>query len=177
MIRILLIGSRYLKESPGGAAKSFINIYNGLKKYDDYEVSFLPLHTGKINKFFVYFKAINFLFIPRILRKIRRFKPNLIICQAALGYSSIISAYIKRIPVICLVRDVSYICPKNIDIFKYGNPCTGLESKNICFNCINHWRTLRVFLGDKPKTWMNSLNAVFTLFAIYNSLMHADSIY
>ncbi len=67
-----------------------------------------------------------------------------------------------NINVINIVRDISLICPKNLDIVEYGISCKGLTSKKICYNCINNWRTLREILRNKPKNWRFSLNATLT---------------
>jgi glycosyltransferase involved in cell wall biosynthesis len=163
MIRILVVSPQLKKGSVGGLLKSSNNIFNGLGRLDDFQIktiAFNPLK--KTNKIFIYFKMGNLLYIRRIIKEINRYKPHVIISQASIAIPTIISARIKKIPMINIVRDVSIICPKNIDVISYGKPCSGLKGKNPCYNCINNWRSLRVIIGDKPHGWQYSLNAVFS---------------
>jgi glycosyltransferase involved in cell wall biosynthesis len=163
MIKVLTITFPYEARTAGGASKSFLRIIKGLKQSKEFRIEALILSVRKnLIKFYNPLEIGYFAFIPKIVKKINNFKPNIIITQTALALPSIIAGRIKKIPVINIVRDTSLICPKFVDIFNYGNSCPGLESKKICYNCINHWRTLRVLLGNRTKGWQNSLRSTYS---------------
>jgi len=52
------------------------------------------------------------------------------------------------------------VCPKHIDIIKYGIACPGLESRDICYKCIDFWRSLRVLIKNKPHGWQHTIRAI-----------------
>ena len=161
MIKILTITFHYETRTAGGASKSFLKIIDGLKQSKEFKIEALTFSIRK--KLVKLYKPIPigyFAYIPKIVKKINNFRPSIIITQTALALPSIISGKIKNIPVINIIRDTSLICPKYLDIVDYGNSCPGLKSKRICYSCINHWRTLRVLLGNRPKGWQNSFKSV-----------------
>ena len=150
MIRLLIISVKYGKKSTGGAAKSFINILRGLSQLQNIKVQiYSKTSTGVIKKVFDSFGFSYFLYLPLIIRQIKRFKPHLIMTQSRIAFSATLAAKITNVPIITLIRDVSDICPKHIDIVAYGKGCKGLENRNICYHCINYWRSLRVIIGNK----------------------------
>lgn len=160
MIKILLVTIPYEKTSTGGAAKSFLNIFNGLKENKEFQLKILALNTNKlINKFLNPLGLGYFVFIPKILRKINKFKPDVIITQSRITFPAIASANIKKIPIISIVRDTSDVCPKRVDIIGYGKACPGLKNKTTCNNCINYWRSLRILIGNKAQGWQYSLSS------------------
>jgi len=162
MVRILIVSSHYKKKSPGGASQSIINIFEVLKEISHFNIKFLHPSLGKFKNFLLPPDISSYFFIPKILREIKKFKPHIIITQRDIGKAAIISGRIKKIPVINIIRDTSLICPKYLDIVDYGNSCPGLKSKDICYSCINYWRTLRVLLGNRPKGWQNSLKSTYS---------------
>ena len=154
MIKTLVVTVPYKKDSTGGAAKSFLNIFNGLKETNLLQLKILELKTNKMISRFLNPLGIGyFVFIPKILKTINKFKPNIIITQSRISFSAIFSASIKKIPIINIVRDNSDACPKNIDIIGYGKACPGLKNKKTCYSCINNWSTLRVLIGNKSPGW------------------------
>lgn len=157
MIRILFISPHYSNEPQGGSAISFLNILNILKGENNILISYFNPPIRKF-KFF-----INMFFIPKLFREINKFKPNIIITQRDIAYAAIISARIKKIPIINIIRDVSSICPKKVDTITYGIACPGLINRKTCFDCINSWKSLRVRLGYNQKGWPHSLNATFSI--------------
>ncbi len=162
MIRILIVSTHYRKESPGGAAQSIINISEVLKENNDFNVEFFDPPLGKF-KTLIFRLGISFyLLIPKIIREINKFKPQIIITQKNIANAAIISGRIKKIPVINIVRDPSGFCPKFVDVINYGNACPKFEQKKICYPCIDKWRTLRVLIGNKPKGWEYSLKAIIS---------------
>lgn len=163
MIRILIVSTYYRKESPGGAAQSIINIFNVLKENNNINVNFFHPPKRKFNTFLIPSDISYTFFIPKIIREINNFKPHIIITQRDIAYAAIISARIKKIPIINIIRDVSSICPKKVDTITYGIACPGLKNRKTCFACINSWKSLRVRLGYNMKGWPHSLNATFSI--------------
>jgi len=183
-LKILIISDYFGKNVPGGAHKSLRIIVDGLlrhkilsikilarevEKTKKKNLTILPLNSiisliqNKAKKIIRPFGADYFLYTLQIFKEIIKFKPNIIITQRDVAFPTILCAKIKKIPVIHIIRDTINLCPKHIDIIKYGKSCLGLKSKKVCYNCIDHWRLLRVLMGDKPKGWENSINS-----AIYN---------
>jgi len=164
MIRILFISARYTFNSPGGSAKSFLNIYNGIKNKNGFEIQLLNygLNRRSSIKIFDFFSFLPYALNVKFLYKIKKFKPDLIISQGIISYPAIIAARIYKVPIINIIRDISTICPKRLDIIKYGETCKGLESKKVCYDCINLWRTLCVLIGEKPKNWPESNKGMFS---------------
>jgi len=162
MIRILIVSSHYKKNSPGGASQSIINIFELLRENNNFKVEFLHPSFGKFKNFLLPPDIYSYFFIPKIIQKIKKFKPHIIITQRDIGRAAIISGRIKKIPVINIIRDTSSICPKKVDSINYGTACLGLTDRKTCFNCINSWRSLRVKLGYDKKGWPYSLNATIS---------------
>jgi len=164
MIRILFISARYTFNSPGGSAKSFLNIYNGLKNKKGFEIELLNygLSRSSFVKIYDFFSFLPYALNIKFLYKIKKFKPHLIISQGIISYPAIIAARINKIPIINILRDISTICPKRLDIIDYGKTCSGLENKNACYKCINLWRTLCIMIGKKPVNWQYSNKAILS---------------
>ncbi len=162
MIKILTLTFYYNKNSTGGAATSFLNIVDGLNKHGNFQIQNVFFRLNKNLGKLLNATGIGFnIFIPKIIKKIRDFKPHLIITQKAIALPSIISANIMNVPVINIIRDTTMTCPKYINIIDYGKSCSGLKKKKICFNCINYWRSLRVLIAGKSKEREFSLKTSF----------------
>ena len=160
MIKILAISFPYDEKTAGGAAKSFINIIRSLKKEQNIVVKSLSISfPSGMTRIFHSYGIGYFLYLPRILKSIRQFKPHIIITQTGWAFVSIIAALLKKIPIINIIRDLSLFCPKHVDIIAYGKSCPGLKNRKTCFNCIDYWRSLRVIIGNKPNNWQYSLRA------------------
>lgn len=163
MIRILTVTFYYKKGTSGGAGNSLLGIIDGLSESNKYKIESLFFKVKKnLVKFYNPLGIGYYIFIPKIIKKINKFKPQLIITQTVLGPPSIIVAKIKKIPIISIIRDTSLFCPKHVDVISYGRACNGLESRKICYDCINFWRTLRVLIGNKPTGWNYTLKALFS---------------
>ena len=157
MIKILAVSFHYDKTSPGGAAKSFLNIIEGLNRTKNFHVERLSIKS--IKKILNPFELMLYLNIPKIIKTINKVKPHIILTQTGPTLATIIAARIKKTPVINIIRDPNLICPKNVNIIDYGKACRGLINKKICFDCINYWRTLRTLIGNKPKGWQYGLKS------------------
>lgn len=97
MIKILVVTVPYEKTSAGGAAKSFLNIFNGLKENKEFQLKILALNTNKLIKKFLNPLGVGyFVFIPKILKIINKFKPNIIITQSRITFPAIASANIQQ---------------------------------------------------------------------------------
>ena len=171
-LKILITSDYYGKNIPGGAHKSLRIIVNKLlenkkinikilacevKKSEKKNISIVPLNKlisfiqNKAIRIIRSFGSDYFLYTLQILRTINKFNPHIIITQRNIAFPTIFCANIKKIPIIHILRDPTNICPKHVDIIKFGKACPALETKKICFNCINYWKTLRILIGDKPK--------------------------
>lgn len=100
--------------------------------------------------------------IPKIIKSIKKHKPQIILVQTGFSLPTIIAGKLTKVPVINMIRDTNLICPKNVDIFNYGTSCKGLKNKKICDDCINRWRTLREIIGNRPIKWRFTLNSIIT---------------
>jgi len=160
MTRILVVSFPYDKKTAGGAAKSFVNIIHGLNKHQNIEIKLLSMaFPPRLNRMFHNYGIGYFFYLPKILKAINRFKPNIIFTQTGWAFVSIIAARLKGIPIINIIRDISLFCPKHVDIIAFGKACPGLKSRKICFTCMDYWRSLRVLIGNKPINWQYSLRA------------------
>ncbi len=163
MVRVLIVSVRYGKESTGGAATSFMNIINGLKKDQDLKIKIFSRSTTNLIKKFLDPLGISYyLYSYKIYSTIKSFKPNIIITQSRITFSAIFAAKLAKIPIIALIRDTSDVCPKHVDIIKYGIACPGLESRDICYKCIDFWRSLRVLIKNKPHGWQYTIPAIIS---------------
>ena len=161
MYKVLIASVRYGKESTGGAATSFMNIINGLKKDQNLNIKIFSRTTSNLIKKFLDPLGISYyLYFFKIYSAIKSFKPNIIITQSRITFSTIIAAKLTKIPIVALIRDTSDVCPKHVDIIKYGIACEGLESKDICYKCIDFWRSLRVLIKNKPYGWQHTIRAI-----------------
>lgn len=116
----------------------------------------------KLRKIYNLFGIGYYTLIPKIIRNIKKYRPQIILVQTGLSLPTIIAGKLTKVPVINIIRDTNLICPKNVDIFKYGIACKGLKNKKICIECINRWRTLREFIGNKPPKWRFTFNSILT---------------
>jgi glycosyltransferase involved in cell wall biosynthesis len=162
-IKVLIVSFNYNKESPGGAAKSFLNIVENLKELKEFEIETLTLKS--INKNFNPFGLSYYLYIINVLRKVNKIKPHIMITQTGLAFVSILASRIKNIPIINIIRDNSLICPKFVDIVDYGISCSALIDRKTCYKCINYWRSLSVFIGDNAKGRIGSFKILFSTIA------------
>ena len=181
-MKVLITSDYYGENIPGGADKSLRIMIEGLLRFKSIYIKILARETNKINKKNISINSLNkiisrfqtktkkiirpfgtdfFLYTLQILKTINKFKPDIIITQRTISYPTILCARIKHVPVIRIIRGTLNICPKHVDIIKYGKNCPALKNRKICYNCINYWRTLRIILGDKPKGWEKSLIASF----------------
>lgn len=160
MIKILTVSFDYTKESTGGAAKSFLNIVENLKSVKEFDVESFTLKN--IRRKFNPFGIILYLYFPKILLKINKFKPHIIITQTGAAFSTIFASRIKKIPVINIIRDTHLICPKKADIIDYGASCKELIDRKTCYACINYWRSLRILIGNRPNGWQKSYKAIIS---------------
>lgn len=185
-LKILVTSDYFGKNIPGGAEKSLRIIIEGLLEIKNISIKILarevkiikkknlsitPLEPiishlqNKVKKIIMPFGADYFLYTLQIFRTIKKFKPHIIITQRNVAFPTIFCAIKKQIPVIHILRDPTNICPKHVDIIKYGTACPALINKKTCYKCINYWRTLRVLIGDKPKGWEKSFKSViYTIF-------------
>jgi len=157
-MKILIITIEYNSKTKGGAYRSIKNLVDGLKNTAKVKVI-----TQKVqNKYLGFFGVDSYLSIFSILKNILKFRPDIIITQLNIAFPTIIISKIMKIPVIHIIRDTSHFCPKYVDIIDYGKACSGLNNRKECFKCINHWRSLRVLIGNKRKGWENSLLSSFS---------------
>jgi len=165
MFKVLIVSVRYGKESTGGAATSFMNIITGLKKDQNLKIKIFSRSTTNLIKKFLDPLGISYyLYFYKIYSTIKSFKPNIIITQSRITFSAIFAAKLAKIPIVALIRDTSDVCPKHIDIIKYGIACPGLESRDICYKCIDFWRSLRVLIKNKPHEWQHTIRATTSSF-------------
>lgn len=185
-LKVLIISDVYSKKFSGGAYISLRIIVKSLleqkdlslkilareveKKHSE-KISLIPLNPivslvqNKLQKTLSALGSDYFLYVFQILREIKKFKPQIIITQRNVAFPTIFCAKITNTPVIHIIRDTTNFCPKHVDIFRYGQSCPEYGNKKICYECINYWRSLRVFLGDKTIGWENSLKAaIYTIF-------------
>ena len=163
MLKVLIVSVRYGKESTGGAATSFMNIINGLRKDQNLKIKiFSRTTTNLIKKFLDPLGISYYLYFFKIYSAIKSFKPNIIITQSRIIFSAIFAAKLAKVPIVALVRDTSDVCPKHVDITKYGIACEGLESRDICYRCIDFWRSLRVLIKNKQNGWQHTISAIIS---------------
>jgi len=161
MFKVLIVSVRYGKESTGGAAASFMNIVKSLKKDQKLKIKIFSRSTTKLNKKLLDPLGVSYyLYSHKIFSAIKSFKPNIIITQSRITFSAILAAKLAKIPIIALIRDTSDVCPKHIDIIRYGIACNGLTSREICYMCIDYWRSLRVFIKNRPNGWQHTFRAI-----------------
>ncbi|MFX1393682.1 MAG: glycosyltransferase [Promethearchaeota archaeon] len=187
----MFIDQNFDPQNIGGAFKSNFAIINELSHYPNVEIKVLARKTkniekpkfsvkqinpilktplNKINSLIKFFKINQYLsFIP-IIREIKKFNPKVIIVQRDLTFSALLSGFLKKIPVINIIRDSMGLCPKFIDIIDGFNNCSELMTRKKCWKCINRWRTLRVILLDKPVGFHRSL--ISQLYTIYYKILY-----
>ncbi|TFF90861.1 MAG: glycosyltransferase [Promethearchaeota archaeon] len=196
-MRILFIDQNFDASNIGGAFKSNYAIINEIIKNTNFKISVLATKTyqkvgerfsskqirpvlrfpsKKLNRLLKYLKINKYFSFFPIIREIDKFKPNIIIVQRDLAISAIIAAFLKKIPIIHIIRDAMEFCPKDIDTRGFIN-CTSPLSKEECWECINEWRTLRILLDDKPKgsntTFKSSLYTTYYKIQYYFTKLHA----
>lgn len=133
----------------GGASKSITNIVNSLRNTKNIQIKTL---TQKFrNKLLKSLDLDSYILIPRIIRNILKFKPDIIITQDRIAFPTILISRIKKIPVIHIIRSPVAYCPKYVDITDYGKSCSGINNRKQCFKCIDKWRSLRILVGNRPE--------------------------
>ena len=180
-MKILFIDQNFDATNIGGAFKSNYAIINELIKNPDSDISVLASKSDhikrnnfiakqitpilktpvkKLNTLIKYLKINQYFSIISILKEIKRFKPEFIIVQRDLTFSAILAGFLKKVPVINIIRDGMGFCPKSIDTKGFKN-CTSLLTKKECWECIDRWRTVRILLRDKPKGSNKTLLSAF----------------
>jgi len=147
----------------GGASKSITNIVKCLKDIENVKIKTL---TQKFrNKLLQSFDLDCYILVPRIIKTILKFKPDIVITQDRIAYPTIIISKIMKIPVIFIIRSLAEFCPKYVSVIKYGKSCSGINNRKQCFKCIEKWRTLRILIGNRSKgteyTIKTSLKNIF----------------
>lgn len=139
----------------GGASKSITNIVNSLKNIENIQIETL---TQKFqNKLLASIMLDSYMLIPKIIKAISQFRPDLIITQDRIAFPTILISKLKNIPVIHIIRSTVDFCPKYVNIIKYGKACSGINSRKQCFECVNKWRTLRILIGNRAKGTEHSI--------------------
>jgi len=173
-LRVLFIDQNFDPKNIGGAFKSNFAIINELTKHPNFHIRILARKTKNFerNKFSAkQIKPIirTLSFIP-IIREIKEFKPDVIIVQRDLTSAALFAGFLKRIPVINVIRDPMMLCPKFVDIIDGFHNCSESITRKKCWKCINRWRTLRVVLLDKQIGFEHSLKS--QLHTIYYKLFY-----
>ena len=189
-MKILFIDQNFDATNIGGAFKSNYAIINELIKNNDFKVSVLATKakrierknfsvkeikqilkspSKRINSIIKFFRINQYLSIFPILKDIKKLKPNVIIVQRDNTFSVLLAGLLKKIPVINIIRDAMGFCPKDIDTKGFKNCAIALTRKE-CWECINRWRTLRIFLEDKPKGSDKTLISSF--YTIYYKIQY-----
>ena len=133
----------------GGASKSITNIVNNLKNIKTIQIKTM---TQKFrNKLLKSIGLDSYILVPKIIKNILKFNPDIIITQDDIAFPTILISNLKNIPIIHIVRSTVDFCPKYVNIVGYGKACKGISNRKECFNCINKWRTLRILIGNRPK--------------------------
>ena len=160
----MFIDQNYDPLNIGGAFKSNFALINELSKRPNIQIKVLARKTKNIESSKFSVKQINPIlktpFIP-IIREIKKYKPKVIIVQRDLAFSTLLSGFLKKIPVINVIRDAMGLCPKFIDIIDGFNNCSESITRRKCWKCINRWSILRVALLDKPRGYQSSLVSQF----------------
>ena len=181
-MRVLFIDQNFDVTNIGGAFKSNYAIINELAKNPNFRVMVLARKTKKIkkqdltakqikpklktpskklNKLIKFFRINQYFSFFPILKEIKRFKPEVIIVQRDLTFPTLLAGFLKKKPVINIIRDPMGLCPKFIDIINGFKNCSELLTRKNCWNCINRWRTLRILLLDKTKGFEYSRQSLF----------------
>ena len=153
----ILIVADDIENGKGGAEESLNSIIEYLK--EDYQLDYLEQFSFKYFKLLSLFNFDYVINILRIRKKIMEFHPDVIITQLRISFPTIIYANAKKIPVINIIHDITNICPKYVDIVKYGKSCNNYLDKKNCFKCIKNWKNLRVEIGNRPEGWNKSKKA------------------
>lgn len=185
-IKLLFIDQKFAPMSRGGAFKSNYLIIKKLLENpsvkikvlvrigNPYEKQNLTVEIIKpilrapfkiIKKFLEFIRINHYLSFFQISSQIKKFKPDLIIVQRDLTFPTLIAAFIKKIPVINIIRDAMGLCPKYIDIVNCYKNCLGPINKKKCWKCINYWRSLRILLKDNQSGIKNPIYS--QLYSIY----------
>ncbi|KKL74694.1 hypothetical protein LCGC14_2062360, partial [marine sediment metagenome] len=157
-MKILITTIQFDPTTKGGAYRSIKNLVDGLSSVENIKI----LTQGIKNKFLKFFNLDVYLSSLKIIRTILKFKPDIIITQLGIAFPTIIISKLMKIPIIHIIRDTSYFCPKFTDIIEYGKACSGLNNRKECFKCINYWRSLRVLIGNKKNGWEYSLKSAIS---------------
>jgi len=190
-LRILFIDQNFDATNIGGAFKSNYAIINEFVKNPEFDVSVLasktdsyikkknfsakPIHPilkaplKRLNSLIKTLGINQYFSLFSILREISQFKPDIIIVQRDLTFTAILAGFLKRVPVINIIRDGMGFCPKDIDTKGFKN-CSIYLSKKECWECINRWRSVRILLNDKPKGSNKTLMSGF--YTVYYKMQY-----
>lgn len=139
----------------GGASKSIINIIDSLIGIKNIQIKTI---TQKFqNKLLASIVLDSYMLIPKIIKTISQFKPDLIITQDRIAFPTILISKLKKILIIHIIRSTVDFCPKYVNIIGYGKACKGINSRKQCFDCIDKWKTLRILIGNKVKGTEHSI--------------------
>jgi len=106
MFKVSMLSVRYGKKSMGGAATSFMNIIYGSKKDQNLKIKIFSRTTTNLIKKFLVPIGISY-------------------------YLYYYTAKVAKIPIVALIHHISDVCPKYIDVIKYGIAWKGLEGRVI----------------------------------------------
>jgi len=190
-LRILFIDQNFDATNIGGAFKSNYAIINEFVKNPEFDVSVLASKTDsyirkknfsakpiypilkaplkRLNSLIKTLGINQYFSIYSILKEISQYKPDFIIVQRDLTFTAILAGFLKKVPVINIIRDGMGFCPKDIDTKGYKN-CSIYLSKKECWECINRWRSVRILLSDKPKGSNKTLLSSF--YTIYYKMQY-----
>lgn len=132
-----------------GISKSILNIIEGFRDIKNLQVKVIAQEFK--NKILMSIALDSYVLIPKIIKTILQFKPDLIITQDRIAFPTILASKLKKIPIIYIIRSTVDFCPKYNNIIGYGKACSGINSRKQCFKCINKWRTLRILIGNRTK--------------------------
>lgn len=155
-IKILIVADNFGINAFGGAEESINSIIEGLIRIG-FKLKCMKQSKSKIIKILSYLSLDYIIVYLRVLYQIRKFNPNVIICQRRMSFPTIVCANKKNVPVINLIHGTSLFCPKHTDIIEYGQNCNGLYNRKSCYKCINKWKKLRIEIGNKREGWDKSI--------------------
>jgi len=179
-LKILFVDQNFDSLNIGGAFKSNYAIIKEFTKNPNLEIRVLARKTNilkkkqlsskqitpilktpskRINSMIKFFQINQYFSFFPIFKEIKKFKPNVIIVQRDLTFSTLLVGFLKKIPIVNIIRDPMNLCPKFIDITDGFSNCSEFLIRKNCWNCINRWRTLRVILLDKPRGFDHSLHS------------------
>ncbi|MFX0132109.1 MAG: glycosyltransferase [Candidatus Hodarchaeota archaeon] len=153
-MKILIIADNLKTKNSGGAERSLLNLIKGFKQYQNIILKVIT------NRNLPFLEITNYIYFFKIIKTIKKFKPDIILTQRTIAFPSILCSLVTKVPIINIVRDLTHFCPKRMNIIAYGKSCNLNINKNQCFDCINKWRTLRILIGNKRETYLDSFSAI-----------------